>query len=142
MGYNKYAKDVYSVIRLKNAKFRLHILKLDYELLITDYNQVLLAVNKKTLDDFNNTHGYLELLARRRYFFRFNNNDLNEGMLDLEVRLFDACNEFCIAWEKRNYSIQGPHIEEFGVLFHEEGDYVDCLNGQECRVVLEGSSDD
>lgn len=120
MGYNKFASDVYTVKRVQDGEFTLYINNIDFEIEIADNDGLIEAYTKDTISNFIP----ITLFPRRRYYFRYSNNDNGEGILDIEVRLYDQYGNYEIVWHKRDYSIFGPFVFEHKILFHEEGERI------------------
>jgi len=118
MGYNKFAADVCSVKRIENGEFKLIINSIDFEIEIANNDGIIDGFTKDTLHNYTP----IKLLPRRRYYFRYNNNDGSEGALDIEVRLYDQYGDSEIVWHRRDYTISGPFVIEDKILFHEEGE--------------------
>lgn len=120
MGYNKFASDVYTVKRVQDGEFILLINNIDFEIEIANNKGVIAGYTKDSSSNFRP----IILQPRRRYYFRYNNNDSGEGILDVEVRLYDQYENYEIVWQRTDYSISGPFVFEDRILFHEEGDRI------------------
>lgn len=122
MPYDIINPDVYSVKYLNESRFRLFILDLDYQLIVSNTSEEFFVVDKYSLQEVIDNDQLPYLDWRRRYYIRYNNNDRGPGKLNIEIRLIAGAEEI-IVFGHRNLSISGPQVIEFPLLFHPIDEY-------------------
>lgn len=117
MAYNINRPDVYSIPYLEESRFRLFVLDIDYQLIVSNTSAEFFVVDKYSLQEAHDRDLWPYLDWRRRYFLRYNNNDSGPGRLNIEIRLITEDEEI-VVFEHKNLSIHGPQVIEFPLLFH------------------------